>query len=160
MPAKTVGKKISEMEFELAKHKAVLAAFPDAKVNAWGGFTARSVNKTYTGFKFEHCKGYALYVLPHYTLEFEHNGISGTVQIGSAPRKNKLAYIEWNYKDKPIKRIMKFARMSINMKAHEFKEDMLNSCRSEIMKFIQDHPGCSIDKKYLEPRLNKLLLFT
>lgn len=159
MPTKTVEKRIAEIELDLAKHKAILEIFSDAKVNAWGQFTSKGVNKTYSGFRFE-SDPWALYVFPFYSLELEFNGITTTVEVGSSPRKNKLAYLEWNYdKGKPTQ-IMKFARLGVNMKTHEFKEDMLNSCRSEIMKFIQDHPQAKMDKKYLEPRLKKLLLFT
>lgn len=158
MPTKTVEKRVAEIELDLAKHKAILEKFPDAKVNAWGHFTSKGVNKLYSGFRFEHCANYALYVLPYYNFEFDFNGIPVAVEIGSSPRKNKLAYIDWNYKDN--KRIMRFARLLVNIKTHEFKEDMLNSCITEIIKFIQDHPKLKMDKKYLSPRIQKLLLFT
>ncbi len=160
MPPKTVDKKIKELELELATHQAVLAAFPDAKVNAWGQFSSKTVNKRYTAFDFENIRGIGVYVLPYFNLDFTFNNSPAIVKVYSSPKRNKLAYIALDFSGGSYKRKLKFARLVANMRINEFKGDMLNSCMAEVMKFIKDHPGIALDKKYLEPRLRKLLLFT
>jgi hypothetical protein len=148
---------VKEMEYTLARHKAVLAKFPDAKVHYYNGYAAKSVNKIYTAYKFETLYG-GLYVMPYYELEFTYNGADDIIKISSQPFRNRLVHLDWRTING--KKVMKFARFAINQKNHQFKEDMLNACKVEIMKFIQNNPDCHMDDKHLEPRLKKLLLFT
>lgn len=150
---------VKETEYTLAKYKAVQEAFPNARVNYYMEFSDKSVNQQYTRFTFE--KRYnGLYVIPYSEVLLTHDGKEEIIKIHSLPRRNKLVHLTY-YTD-PIskKRIMKFARMAINMKNNNFKEEMLNSCKAEIMNFIKDNPGYHLDTKHLEPRLKKLLLFT
>lgn len=149
---------IKDIEYTLAKHRAVLDKFPDAQMHPWGGYSSKSVNKCYTQYTFS-SDHYSLHVLPFCEVEFTHDGIEGLIKVSSKPVRNKLASISWRT-DSNGKRIMKFARFAFNQKSHEFKDIMLNDCKAEIMKFIQSNPGCSIDDKHLEPRLRKLILFT
>lgn len=149
---------IQDLELTLARHKSVLDKFPDAKIHSYGGYSSRTVNKCYTQYSF--ISEYSgLYVLPYCEIEFSYQGQEELIKVSSQPTRNRLAYISWHTVANG-KRIMKFARFAINQKNNEFKDEMLNNCKAEIMKFIKDNPGCSIDDKHLEPRLKKLILFT
>jgi hypothetical protein len=155
---KTLTQTITEMEYDVAKYKFVLANFPDAKLHAgWGSphFSSKSVNTNYTNFDFVK-SAYLLTVLPYSLLTFEYNGKIEDIKIHSSPRTSRLARVSW----KNDKRVIKFSRLSINMKNHNFKEDMLNSCRTHIMSFIKDNSKLELDTKHLEPRLKKLIVFT
>lgn len=150
---------VKETEYTLAKYKAVHAAFPDARCNYYVEFNDKSVNQKYTQYSFE--KSYnGLYVIPYCEVQLEHDGKEEIIKVHSQPRRNKLVHLTWRTDPTSKKRIMKFARVSINMKNNNFKEEMLNSCKAEIMLFVKDHPGYHLDTKHLEPRLKKLLLFT
>src|SRR5574337_818817 len=153
-------------EYYLEKYKFISTQFPDAKVYSnWNEFTAKSVNNQYDGIEFIH--GYrSLYVSSYCEREFLHNGKSEKIKIYSSPRMNRLAYVGFN---KPVskvatgeklERVIKFGRFSINLKNNNFKEDIFNECRVELLKFIKNNPGYKLDTKHLEPRLKKLLLFT
>jgi|SRR5579885_832854 len=158
--ARQITDTVKELEYTLAKQKAVQAEFPDAKVHYYLGFTSKSVNQNYTRFDFER-RYHGLYVLPYCEVKFTWDGKEEIIKVHSAPRANRLVYLTWRRTPPPEnKRIMKFARVAINMKNNAFKEDMLNACRAEIMSFIKDNPGYHIDDKHLEPRLKKLLIFT
>lgn len=143
------------MELVLARHKKVLDTFPDAKSHYYSGYSSKTVNQCYTSYIFE-SDNWGLYVLPRYELDFNYEGQEETIKISSSPARNKLAYLSW----RNDKKIIRFARFAINQKNHQFKEDMLNACKAEIMLFIKNNPGYQMDDKHLEPRLKKLLLFT
>lgn len=147
---------VSELEYSLAKNKAVLAAFPDAKAH-YSGYTSKAVNQAYTKFVFEKRYG-SLYVLPYCEVEFNYNNQTETIKIYSQPRANRLVYLSWR-RAPDGKRVMKFSRMIINFKNNQIKDEILNACRGEILGFIRDNPGNSIDYKHLEPRLKKLMVF-
>jgi 6-phosphogluconate dehydrogenase len=55
---------------------------------------------------------------------------------------------------------MKFSRFVFNLKKHNFREDVFNECRSQILTFIKEHPESILDSTHLEERLKKLLAFT
>jgi len=149
---------IQQAEYNLARLKAVQIEFPTAKYHGDGTFSDKKVNKLYTHFKFQ--KSYdTLLVIPYYQISFSFNNKEETITIYSQPRRNKLAKVSW-YSDANNKRTMSFSRLSVNMKNNKFKEDMLNSCKAEIMNFIRLYPNCNLDTKHLEPRLQKLLAFT
>lgn len=149
---------IKRTEEALAKYKAVQAAFPDAKVSAYMEFTSKLVNAKYTHLTFER-RYTGLFVLPYCEVKYEFDGKEEIVKVHSSPRANRLVYLERWRRGADGKRNMKFSRLNINLKANHFKDDMANTCRAEIMKFISDNPGYNLDKKHLEPRLQKLLLF-
>ena len=156
--ARPVFDSVKELEYTLAKQKAVLTEFPDAKVHYYLGFTSKQVNQVYTKFDFEkHYNG--LYVLPFCEIKFDWNGKEEIIKVHSVPRANRLVYLSYRRRD-DNKRIMKFSRMAINMKNNAFRDDLLNACRAEIMNFIKANPGHHLDDKHLEPRLKKLLIFT
>lgn len=159
--SRTISEFVVDTEATLAKYKAVQAAFPNARCNYYMEFSDKSVNQLYTHFTFE--TQYGLYVLPYCEVLVEHNGQEEYVKVHSMPKRNRLAYLTYEYPNKDYskrKNVMKFSRMAINMKNNKFREDMLNSCKAEIMNFIKNNPGYELDTKHLEPRLKKLILFT
>jgi hypothetical protein len=147
---------IKELEYDLAKQKAVLAKFPDAKIHYYSGFSSKEVNHSYTKYFFERRRN-GVWVIPYCEVEFEHDGKTENVKVHSKPRANRLVYFGWN--GQSHNHIIKFSRIAINFKNNEFKEDMLNSCRAEIMSFIKNNPKYKMDDKHLEPKLKKLLVF-
>jgi hypothetical protein len=157
--SRTISEYVNETARTLARYEAVQKEFPKAKVNMYLEFSDRAVNQLYTNFTFE--KNYnGLFVVPYCEVHFEHKGHEETVKVHSTPRRNKLVHLTYDIDPTSKKRIMKFARMTLNLKNNHFKEDMLNSCKAEMMNFIKDNPGFHLDTKHLEPRLKKLLLFT
>ena len=157
--ARLIKNAIQDLEYQLARHQAVLAAFPSAQVNCHSEFQSRSVNQNYTKFEFElRQKGKDLYVLPYCEVEFTHGDKTEIVKVHSIPKANRLVYVNWNIDLKSY--VMKFSRLAINLKNNEFKEEMLNGCRVQIMTFIKNNPGYKLDDRHLEPRLKKLLVFT
>jgi len=150
---------IQDLEYQLARHRAVLAAFPGARVNCHSEFQSKNVNRNYTKFEFElREKGRELYVIPYCEVNFTYGNRAEIIKIHSLPKANRLAYVTWNIDLKSY--VMKFSRLSINLKNNQFKEDMLNGCRVEIMSFIKNNPGYKLDDRHLEPRLKKLLVFS
>lgn len=157
--AKSLIDTIKEQEYILAKYKFVLEKFPDAKFhNGWiPDFSSKSVNLIYTGFDFEQGRR-TLNVVPYYNLKYTYNGVDEVIKMHSLPRRSRLCRITWKKVDG--KRVIAFSRLSFNLKNNNFKDDMLNDCRTQIMQFIQKNPNYHLDTKHLEPRLKKLLLFT
>lgn len=149
---------IKETEYALAKYKAVLAAFPDAKTTYYMDFASKSVNAKYEKFSFERTYS-GLFVLPYSEVNLQHEGKNEIIKVHSSPKACRLVYLNRWSRAANGKKIMKFSRLNINLKSNAFKDEMLNSCYSEIMKFISDNPGYHLDSKHLEPRLKKLLMF-
>jgi hypothetical protein len=160
MRKKTILEGIEDLEKRLAAYKFVNDNIPDAKIHSsysYHGFSAKSVNSSYTGFDF--VKGYeALWVIPYLELDFEYNDKSEPIRINSSPRSSRLVYASYDRMHK--QKVIKFSRLNINLKNNNFKEDMLNACRVKILEFIKERPGYKLDSKHLEPRLKKLLMFT
>jgi hypothetical protein len=155
---KPLGLYIEHIEHNLAKYKAVLQAFPDVLSNRHMEFTSKSVNKQYTQLEF--MKNWSgLYVAPYCEVMFENNSKEELIKIHSSPKYNRLVYLRrWGYRPED-KNVIKFARMKINLKTHAFKDEMINLCQTEIIKFIRDNPGFRLDDKHLDPRLKKLIMF-
>jgi hypothetical protein len=157
--ARVIGSTIQDLEYQLAKCKAVQAKFPLARVNCHSEYQSKEVNQNYTKFEFEvREKGKELHVLPYCEVEFTYAGKTEIIRVHSMPKANRLVYIKWNIDLKSY--VMNFSRLSINLKNNEFREDMLNSCRAQIMSFIKNNPGYKLNDRHLEPRLKKLLVFT
>ena len=157
---KNIKESILETEKKLALYKFVLEKCPDAKVHdstGFNGFSSKSVNSNYTNYEFIH--GYhSVYVVPYLELDFKYNDNLHKVRINSSPRSNRLVYLRY---DSMVKgHVIKFSRLSFNLKNNNFKSDMLNDCRVRILEFIKDHPKYQIDYRHLEPRLKKLIMFT
>lgn len=158
--AKSLEDEIKQQQYLLAKYQFVLSHFPDAKFhNGWKpDFSSKLVNSMYSGFDFE--QGWStLNVVPYYNLTFDYNGQTEIIKVHSLPRRSRLCRMTWK-KSADNKRVIAFSRLAINLKNNNFKDDMLNDCRTQIMQFIQKNPNCHLDTKHLEPRLKKLLLFT
>lgn len=147
---------IKEMEDALKIHHIVLDSFPDAK-STDSGYTSKIVNGTYTNFKFQKEYG-RLYVIPYCIIPI-NNDAEDTIEVYGSPKRNKLAYTSWRL-NAAGKQEIRFCRFSINQKNHNFKDDMLNDCKAQIMKFVGDNPGYVLNTKHLEPRLQKLLMFS
>jgi hypothetical protein len=146
---------IKETEHRLTKYKAVQEKFPDAKCNYYSDFSSKTVNKEYTKWQF--VSSYSgLHVMPYCEVIYNFDGQEEVIKVHSSPKASRLVYLQRWHKPKTIK----FSRLTINLKNNQFKDDMLNDCRAEIMKFISANPGYQLDKKHLEPRLQKLLAFT
>jgi hypothetical protein len=157
---KNIDQAIIDLEKSLFIYKFVKEKIPDAKVHNtqyYHGFSARTVNSNYTNFEF--VKGYhTLFVVPFVELEYEYNGLQDYVRVNSSPRSSRLVYISY---DRNLKqKVIRFARLKINLKNNNFRDDMLNACRAKILEFIKEHPDCKLDTKHLEPKLKNLLLFT
>lgn len=168
-PSASIDKMLFNAEYNLAKIKAVKAIFPDAIFSS-SGYADKSVNKDYTHWDFEDNHS-GLVALPYYLLPFEFNGQQENIKIRSIPRRNTMIYKNHPYQhfipgiiNKPngpntSLGTLSFSKFFTNMKNREFKEDMLQDCRSRIMKFIADNPKYTLDIKNLDPRLKKLLSF-
>lgn len=148
---------VKELERELAQHKAVQDQFPHAKVHYFAGFQSKAVNQNYTKFRFER-RSQGLYVLPYCEVEYTFDGKTEIAEVYSMPKANRLVYLHWNRELRNY--VIKFSRFVLNLKNNQFKNDMLNSCRAEVMSFIKNNPSYKMDDKHLEPRLKKLLIFT
>lgn len=159
MTSRKISDLIAEDEAKLVKYKAVQAMFPNAKMNGSMEFVDKQVNRMYTHFRFYNAYG-SLYVIPYCEVSFTLNNQEETIPVYASPKKSKLASISWRLDPETKKKVIKFSRLAINMKNNNFKGDMLNSCKAEIMNFIKDNPGHHLDTKHLEPRLRKLLMFT
>lgn len=158
MPPRPINKSIPELELNLARHKAVHAKFPDATYHYYNGYQSKVVNKTYTKYEFKKLD-FGVWVLPYCEVEVPVPGDTiEIVKVYSSPRQSRLVYLSWNYKTATY--IIRFSRIVFNFKHNNFREDMLNACRAEMMSFIKNKPGCKMDDKHLEPRLKKLLVFT
>ncbi len=155
--ARLISDTVRDLEYQLAKQKAIQAVFPDAKVHWMAGFQSKLVNQNYNKFEFERRRR-GLYVVPYCEVSFVFDGKTEIVRVHSQPKASRLVYLRWNRELRA--NVMKFSRIAFNLKNNEFKDDMLNHCRAEIMLFIKNNPGIKMDDKHLEPRLKKLLIFT
>ena len=157
MKALKITDAIQQSEKRLIIYKAVCDKFPDTTIKYYG-FASKQVNRLYTDLSFErHYSG--LYVCPVYKMIVPINdNEEEIIDIHTSPKTSRLIHIAWNREQKS--RVIKFSRLAINLKNHNFKDDMLRACRTKIMEFIKDNPKYSLDTKHLEPRLKKLLIFT
>jgi hypothetical protein len=156
---KSLVQSIKETKRTLAKYETIIKAFPDAKIHETyypQTFSSKEVNQNYTKLQFE-TKYSRLIVMPYSEIEFEFEGAVETIIVHSSPKYNRLAYIPWL---RSKEKVIRFSRVAFNLKNNNFKDDMMNDCRVAIMNFIKDNPNHQLDKKHLEPRLKKLLLFT
>jgi hypothetical protein len=153
-----VSEHISEIEYKLAKYKAIITAFPDAKISGYSEFSSKLVNSIYTNLEFNR-RYSGLFVTPYCDFKFEYNGKEEIIKMHSSPQSSRLVYLERWRRNSDGKRNMKFSRLKFNLKNNHFKDEMVNDCRAQIMKFIADNPGYNLDDKHLEPRLKKLLIF-
>src|SRR5574338_172787 len=113
--SRAISEFVNETERTLARYHAVQKEFPNAKVNMYLEFSDRKVNQLYTNFTFE--RNYnGLFVVPYCEVQFEYNNQEETVKIHSTPRRNKLVHLTYDTDPVTKKRIMKFARMAINLK--------------------------------------------
>lgn len=148
---------IEDLEYRVARIKFIEKSFPKAKINSAGQISCKTVNSKYTALEFFK-NNWGLYVFPYCELEFFYNGNKELIRINSAPRKNRLIYLTWRT-TLDRKRIMRFSRLSFNLKNNQFRSDMLSKCQAQIVDFISEHPGFHIEDKHLDPRLKKMISF-
>jgi|SRR5579859_2691551 len=154
---------ILDCDYIVAKYKHIQEKFPNCTVhdprsyqNIHTSYSSNLVNAQYTNFDFT--RGWnTLYVEPYIEIPFEYNGTQELIKINSSPRRKKLAHFTYRRSSVSNKRIMRFFRLKLNLKNNNFKEDMFNHCRSEILKFIRDCPNCELDTTHLDPSLKKLI---
>lgn len=148
---------LRDLELEVARHKAVLSEFPEALVNNSIEFQSKEVNRKYNKFEFERNR-WGIWVIPYSEVSFTFDNKIETVKIYSKPRRSRLVYLDWDRDGKNY--IIRFSKFTFNLKVNNFKDDVLNACRIEIMAFIKENPKYKMDDKHLEPRLKKLLIFS
>lgn len=157
--------RIKDIEYNITKCNFVKSHFPDVKVSLVKDinneeilkFSSKTVNSEYSKYEFNR-RIYNLNIRVYTELEFSHNNKDELIRINSSPETCKLARHTYDYKNR--QNMIKFSRFSFNMKKNNFREDIFNDCRAQIMQFIQTYPESKLDTKHLEPRLKKLLLFT
>lgn len=162
---------IEMAEYIIAKYNFVLQHFPDAKMSgptkATQGYVCKNpvfksalVNKTYTDFTFQD-QVYQLSVIPYTTLTFEYKGKTEEIRISSSPGKSRLARTSSKKDTTSGKwvRVIKFGRVAINFKTHDFDIRMMNKCREAILGFIKKNPNMEIDDKHMDPKLKNLISY-
>jgi len=147
---------IANLELTLAKFKAVKEAYPDTRVFSGHEFRSKEINQSYTKLMF-YRHSYGLWVLPYSEVPFTYEDKQENIQIFCNPKSSRLAYVDWDRANK--QNIIRFSRLTFNLKTHQFKDDMLNSCREEIITFVKNNSKYKIDTKHLDPKLKKLLAF-
>jgi hypothetical protein len=84
--------------------------------------------------------------------------------VHAIPSKSKLAYIdhEWVGESNTctLTRVIRFSKLSFNLKTSKFNDQMMNECRTNILEFIKNNPESKLDDSNLEDRLKKLIIFT
>ncbi len=161
----TTDEKTAYMEYNLAKIKFVKSLYPDISYQSYFSegkeklfFSSKDVNSTYQKYEFIGSNRYSIGIKVYSELEFDYNGNKETIRIESLPGSCRLAYQRWDYYTK--KSIIRFSRLTFNMKKNNFKEDFMKDCQSRIVEYIKANPGMEIDTKHLNPRLKKLLAFS
>src|SRR5512135_3724533 len=114
---KLIGDTVRDLEYQLAKHKAVQAVFPDAKVHHYAGFQSKLVNQNYSKFDFER-RYRGLYVVPYCEIKFDFDGKTEIIKVHSKPKASRLVYLQWSRELKNY--VMKFSRIAFNLKNNEF----------------------------------------
>lgn len=156
-----ISDKIQKLEYQLAKIKFINQSFPDAKFSEYSNpasmtFYSKLVNSIYTQYSFEK-DSWGVSIIPYVELDFDYQGKNETIRVFSSPRRNNLVYLSW--KRINGKKVLKFRKFVVNLKRNNFRDDILNACRTQIMLFIQEHGDCHLDTKHLEPKLKQLLSF-
>jgi hypothetical protein len=150
---------VPTIELELARHKAVIAQFPDASAHYYKGFQSKAVNKTYTNWLFER-GSFGVWVLPYIEIPFEHAGKTEVVRVHTSPRASRLCYVNFAWGPNNKKEI-RFSKISFNLKSNGFTtaDKLITDLHLEIMLFVQKNSKLPINDKHLEPRLKNLLSF-
>jgi hypothetical protein len=166
---KSIDKIVASYEYWLTKYKFVQEKYPGCKVHSSKSpvtFSSQLVNPIYT--KYNISKSYnTLFIEPYLEEDFEYGNKKEIIQVFSIPRHNRLAHIVYpndpnNSKIKKYmgKKIIKFTKFKLNLENRNMNDACWNECRSAIMEFIRNNPGMTLDKKHLDPSLEKLLIFS
>lgn len=170
--SKTVQESVERIEYSLEKYKFILSQFPDAELRStmegWIPvspiFASKNINDKCTHFDFVN-NYYGLYVKPRCELSFTFKDKTEIINIYSSPFKNllvKKCYIRNKSKNGSYdyKSVLRFTNLAKRFLGLNFSESTINHFRTEIAKFIVQNSQCELDRKNLDPRLQKLLLFT
>lgn len=153
---------IKEHDYILNRLKFVQSHFPDAQVQENyipAFFKSKMVGLHYTDIEIINST-HDVIIIPFHKLLFKYNQ-EEEIKIYSIPVKSKLAYIDRQYNnDNQLTKIIKFSKLSFNLKSSRFSDAMSNDCRLHILQFIKDNPDCKLDDSNLEDRLKKLILFS
>lgn len=161
-----LNKRIENLNYSIAKCAFVKSVFPDVKINVskslegkdWFRFSSKTVNTSYTNYDIE--KGYRTISLSLYSeLEFTYNSKSEPIKVFSEPERIKLAKASTYRRNGDWGKYIIFYRFSFSKHISPLKDEALNKCRNEIMKFIKQHSDYKLDTKNLDSRLKKLLVF-
>lgn len=168
MRENNIDKIVEDYEYWLARYKFIQAKYPGCNVHQAYypvTFSSKLVNPKYTGFNIS--TGYnTLFIEPYIDEEFEYKGMKEMLRVFTSPRRNRLAHIiipkrkdDPKKKDWNGKRIIKFTKFKLNLENRNMSDECWNECRVAIMNFIKDNPGHTLDTKYLDPSLKKLMIF-
>jgi hypothetical protein len=161
-----LNKRIENLNYSIAKCEFIKSVFPDVKINVTKSlegkdcfkFSSKTVNTSYTNYDIE--KGYKCINLILYSeLEFVYNEKPENIKIFSEPKKIKLAKASTYRRNGDWGKYVIFYKFSFNKHVSPLKDDALNKCRNEIMKFIKQNSEYKLDTKNLDSRLKKLLVF-
>lgn len=151
-----------QIELNTLKCDFVRTRFPDVRViidtdnGKFLKFSTKAINTNYTAFEIFKSR-YSLNIKVYTELDFVSENDYETIKITSIPESCRLIRRSWN----PVthRYVLKFSRFTFNMKKNNFRDEIFNTCRTEIMQFVQANNEYELDTKNLEPRLKKLLLF-
>lgn len=161
---KPINQSIKEHDYILTRLKFVQTHFPDAQVQEYyvpAFFKSKMVALHYTDIEVINST-IDVTVMPYHKLLFKYDNQEEEIKIHSIPTKSKLAYIDQQHTSNgfALEKIIKFSKLSFNLKSSKFNDEMVNDCRIHILQFIRDHSDCKLDDSNLEDRLKKLLIFT
>lgn len=161
-----LNKRIKNLNYSIAKCEFVKSVFPDVKINVsksiegkdWFKFSSKTVNTSYTNYDIE--KYYKTINLSLFSeLEFVYDGKSEPIKVFSDPEKIKLAKASNYRRNGERGKYIIFYQFSFSKHIRPLKDEALNKCRNEVMKFIKTYSDYKLDTKNMDSRLKKLLVF-
>lgn len=153
-----VSKTIQTMEYDLAKIKFVQQHFPKMKLQVDEEsflFSDRTVNSNFNNYTF-YKNYYDLRMGVHHELDFVFNNKTEIVVVDSLPRQTMIA-TQYKINNEYEIRVLK---PPFKSKDKERQKDLMENYYKAVIEFITARKGMKINKEYLPPRLEKLLMFT
>jgi hypothetical protein len=144
----------------LVEHDAILAKFPDATCNSYGGFYSKSVNQNYNKTSF-HSTPYGLTLYLFHELEFINaQGQKELTRIQSSAKQSyQLIWVSWN-RELHRPDMIHFINIAQSFKKYKVKgEPLMADISVELMQYIRQHPQYKVDSSNLDIRLKKLIAF-
>ena len=156
---------IDEWDFDLAKLRLVKAKFPKVKLQIDTKtrefyFSDKSVSKDFTHFEFSEWDS-AIHISAHQKIEFTHNDMTEEIIVSSIPKSTCLIHITWDYVNpKRTPDTIAFEKARFSTKNKDLQKKFYNDCSLKVLSFIKNHPDAILDKTNIDPRLEKLLIFS